>query len=179
MPPNTADKRKAVLVLLNDAEWSAWSDRAIAKQCHVSDKTVAAHRASHCGNSAVTGEDSAKRTYTTKHGTEATMDTASQKKAAAEKKAKGKPAETTTATPTPAPGPASGMRTGSTEPAPDAMVLVLTSASLAISAFVDANVAPGATLAGWPPGRHALQATTAAASGGRPAGHLIVNPVHL
>lgn len=31
-----ADKRKAVLVMLNDVEWSEWSDREIAKQCKVS-----------------------------------------------------------------------------------------------------------------------------------------------
>lgn len=31
-----ADKRKAVLILFNDIEWGEWSDREIAKQCHVS-----------------------------------------------------------------------------------------------------------------------------------------------
>lgn len=30
------DKRKAVVTLLNDAEWSAWSNNAIAKKCQVS-----------------------------------------------------------------------------------------------------------------------------------------------
>ena len=34
------DKRRAVMTLLNDPEWSAWSDREIARQCRVSDKTV-------------------------------------------------------------------------------------------------------------------------------------------
>lgn len=38
------DKRKAVRMLLEDAEWSLWSDRAIAKQARVSDKTVATLR---------------------------------------------------------------------------------------------------------------------------------------
>jgi len=31
-----ADKHKAVLTLLNDAEWAKWSDREIAKRCRVS-----------------------------------------------------------------------------------------------------------------------------------------------
>ncbi len=39
-----ADKRKAVLTLLNDEEWSAWSDREIARQCQVSPKTVSKYR---------------------------------------------------------------------------------------------------------------------------------------
>lgn len=31
-----ADKRKAVLVMLTDGEWSQWSNRDISKKCHVS-----------------------------------------------------------------------------------------------------------------------------------------------
>lgn len=69
-----ADKRNAITTMLQDSEWSAWSDNAIAKACHVSDKTVAAHRAS-LRNSEVTTPT--ERTYTTKHGTTATMQTAS------------------------------------------------------------------------------------------------------
>ncbi len=34
------DKRRAVRILLQDAEWRQWSDRAIARQCHVSDLLV-------------------------------------------------------------------------------------------------------------------------------------------
>ena len=34
------DKRKAVLTLLNDLEWSEWSDGEIARRCHVSAMTV-------------------------------------------------------------------------------------------------------------------------------------------
>ena len=30
--------------MLNDPEWSGWSDNKIARRCAVSDKTVAAHR---------------------------------------------------------------------------------------------------------------------------------------
>lgn len=38
------DKRRAVLTLLNDKEWSKWSDREIARRCAVDHKTVAANR---------------------------------------------------------------------------------------------------------------------------------------
>ena len=38
---SNADKRKAVTTLLQDEEWSRWSNRAIARQCKVNDKTVA------------------------------------------------------------------------------------------------------------------------------------------
>ncbi|MFZ9646189.1 MAG: ParB N-terminal domain-containing protein [Fluviibacter sp.] len=34
------DKRKAVLTLVNDLEWSEWSDSEIARRCHVSSMTV-------------------------------------------------------------------------------------------------------------------------------------------
>lgn len=39
-----ADKRKAVLTLLNDEEWSGWSDREIARQCEVSNRMVSNYR---------------------------------------------------------------------------------------------------------------------------------------
>ena len=73
-----ADKRSAVLMLLNDKEWARWTDSAIAKACCVDHKTVAAYRSS-LGNSQVTKSADAapaERTYTTKHGTEAVMNTA-------------------------------------------------------------------------------------------------------
>lgn len=38
------DKRRAVLRMLEDAEWSAWSDREIARRCAVDHKTVSALR---------------------------------------------------------------------------------------------------------------------------------------
>ena len=75
-----ADKRNAVTTMLDDPEWAAWSDNAIAKACHVSNKTVAAWRPS-LGNSQVTTP--AERTYTTKHGTTATMQTGGIGKVAA------------------------------------------------------------------------------------------------
>lgn len=66
------DKRRAVLILLDDAEWSAWSDREIARRCAVSDRFVNNLRASVTAN----GSQSETRTYTTRHGTTATMDVA-------------------------------------------------------------------------------------------------------
>lgn len=45
------DKRRAVETLLNDEEWSTWSNNQIAKACGVNDKTVAAVRAAIFGNS--------------------------------------------------------------------------------------------------------------------------------
>lgn len=64
------DKRRAVQTLLNDPEWSAWSDREVARACGVSHTFVAGQRG------AVTGNVSSERTYTTKHGSTATMQTA-------------------------------------------------------------------------------------------------------
>lgn len=84
-----ADKRKAVETLLNDEEWGAWSNNHIAKQCGVSLDLVNRARSSlteslsekpaeHNGAALATvaSEKPAKRTYTTKHGTVATMETA-------------------------------------------------------------------------------------------------------
>ena len=41
----TDDKRKVVMTMLEDFEWSTWSDREIARQCHVSHPFVAQLRA--------------------------------------------------------------------------------------------------------------------------------------
>lgn len=66
-----ADKRRAVMRLLDDAEWSKWSDREIARRCGVSHQFVTNLRPS------LSTVDSEKpdRTYTTRHGTTATMNT--------------------------------------------------------------------------------------------------------
>lgn len=71
------DKRRAVETLLRDEEWAKWSDNAIAKVCKVSNHFVAKTKAS-LGTLQVTAapEPSAPRKYTTKHGTEAVMNTA-------------------------------------------------------------------------------------------------------
>ncbi|ULR43653.1 hypothetical protein [Rhizobium sp. K102] len=62
-----ADKRRSVLAMLRDPEWSKWSDREIGKRCAVDHKTVGKVR------SELTGDFLTERTYTTRHGTVATM----------------------------------------------------------------------------------------------------------
>lgn len=63
------DKRRAVMALLSDEEWGKWSDREIGRRCRVSHPFVAKIRED------VTGNISSERTYITKHGTVATMQT--------------------------------------------------------------------------------------------------------
>ena len=64
------DKRKAVMTLLEDSEWSQWSNVAIAKQCGVSESFVRKiKKDSHFVLCEVT-------TYTNKHGTQSKMNTA-------------------------------------------------------------------------------------------------------
>lgn len=41
---SNADKRNVVVIMLKDIEWSEWSDREIAKHCHVSHMLVATIR---------------------------------------------------------------------------------------------------------------------------------------
>lgn len=64
-------KERAVTLLLNDDEWGTWSDREIARRCKVSPTLVGKVRAS----LSTVDSESAERTYTTKHGTQATMKT--------------------------------------------------------------------------------------------------------
>jgi hypothetical protein len=71
------DKRRTVLTLLNDEEWSVWSDRDIARKCGVTHSFVSKLRDPLV---TVTSDD---RTYTTKHGTTATVNTAAIGRAAA------------------------------------------------------------------------------------------------
>jgi hypothetical protein len=77
-----ADKRRAVTMLLEDAEWAAWSDSAIAKQCAVSGRFVGLVRAdlkAHSERFNVSPDgtpvqaEPTERKVTTKHGTETTM----------------------------------------------------------------------------------------------------------
>lgn len=65
-----ADKRKAVLVLLEDPEWRQWSDRAIAEQVKVSHPTVAKIRREFDGKISI--ETAAERRFVTRHGSTAT-----------------------------------------------------------------------------------------------------------
>ncbi len=53
------DKRRAVLKLLNDPEWSGWSDREVARQCGVSQPFVTGLRLIQTDN----GYQSATRTF--------------------------------------------------------------------------------------------------------------------
>jgi hypothetical protein len=58
------------MVLLNDEEWGKWSDREIARKCVVHNSSVSRIR-----KDSLSTSDSENRTYTTRHGTEATMNT--------------------------------------------------------------------------------------------------------
>lgn len=72
LPRTADDKRRAVETMLRDEEWGTWSDRAIAKKCKVSHPFVAKIRADLNLTGNVSSEE---RTYITRHGTPATMDT--------------------------------------------------------------------------------------------------------
>jgi hypothetical protein len=48
LPRSKEDKRRAVMTLLYNQEWRQWSDREIARQCKVSDRTVNRLRQSIC-----------------------------------------------------------------------------------------------------------------------------------
>jgi len=66
-----ADKRRAVLTLLNDEEWAKWSNSEIARRCRVSAQTVA-----NCRKDSSLSKFDSERTYTDKHGNISTMNTA-------------------------------------------------------------------------------------------------------
>ena len=68
-----ADKRRAVTKLLEDQEWSAWSNSQIAKRCHVDHTFVGKMRKSLGLNHS---DISQERTYTNKQGDVAVMNTA-------------------------------------------------------------------------------------------------------
>ena len=70
-----ADKRKAVMTLLEDEEWGQWSNREIARKCAVAESSVRNYRADLTAKDAQSEEPPPPRTYTTKHGTRATMNT--------------------------------------------------------------------------------------------------------
>ena len=68
-----ADKKRAVETLLRDEEWSKWSDHEIARRCMVAQSMVSNLRRSL--NSEISEAPTTERTYITKHGTVATMQT--------------------------------------------------------------------------------------------------------
>jgi hypothetical protein len=65
------DKRRAIRRLLADPEWQGWSNVEIARHCGVAQSLVAKVRQSLFSEQS----DAHQRTYRTKHGTIATMDT--------------------------------------------------------------------------------------------------------
>jgi hypothetical protein len=65
---SNADKRRAVEVLLNDAEWCRWSNHEIARVCRVSHQLVGKLRTE-------TGRETSERLYLSKHGRVTTMAT--------------------------------------------------------------------------------------------------------
>ncbi len=68
-----ADKRRAVLTLLQDEEWSKWSDSEVARRCFVSQDLVSTlHRSL---NATVSDNRPGEHTYTDKHGNVGTMNT--------------------------------------------------------------------------------------------------------
>ncbi len=71
LPRSRQDKRRAVMTLLQDPEWKEWSDREVARRCHVGNRFVGDVRRSLCP-----GHSEKSRTYKTKHGTTAKMNTA-------------------------------------------------------------------------------------------------------
>lgn len=73
-----ADKRRAVETLLRDPEWVKWSNREIARKCGVSLDLVNRTRNETSLNESFSekeNNDSGERTYITKYGTVATMNT--------------------------------------------------------------------------------------------------------
>lgn len=71
-----ADKRKAVETMLDDEVWSKWADREIARACVVSPDTVGRIRKEIVTVRSDSKDLSVERSYTTKHGTQAVMNTA-------------------------------------------------------------------------------------------------------
>jgi hypothetical protein len=66
LPRSRKDIQRAISLLLDDEQYARLSNRTLAKIVHCSDKTVGAVREN-------LGLGSDRRTYTTKHGTESTM----------------------------------------------------------------------------------------------------------
>ena len=73
LPRTNADKRHAVMLLLNDEEWATWTNAEIARRCCVDSSTVDKYRKEM--SLPVSGSEPTTKTYTTKHGTVATMRT--------------------------------------------------------------------------------------------------------
>lgn len=115
-----ADKRRAVETLLRDEEWGVWSDREIARRCHVSGMFVGNVRGDILTVNGLQSEvepspapaPPAERIYTTRHGTQATMNTTGQREAAQQRK---QPAPAPPGAPAAAPSAGSGQASGRCE----------------------------------------------------------------
>ncbi|QXD15805.1 hypothetical protein GQ464_002330 [Rhodocaloribacter litoris] len=90
-----ADKRRAVMTLLQDEEWRRWSDREIARRCRVSHPFVAKMRADTCNVSSISTE----RTFKHWRGGVTTMDTSRIGGGASEVRLAGEAIELLRATP--------------------------------------------------------------------------------
>ena len=66
------DKHQKVMMMLEDEEWSKWSGREIARRCRVDNKFVEKLRKNLTEDIL---SDKTERTYITKHGTQAVMNT--------------------------------------------------------------------------------------------------------
>jgi hypothetical protein len=97
---SNADKRRAVETLLRDEEWGQWSDREIARRCHVSAPLVAQVRSEiHTVNSySMDGNTPTERTFVhPKSGQPTTMNVSGQRQAANAQRKFDPPAPTLTA----------------------------------------------------------------------------------
>lgn len=89
MSDMNADKRRAVMTLLRDEEWGKWSAREIARRCVVSHDFASRLKNERDERSLSSGDsEPVARTYTTKHGTQATMRTENIGRCLAEMEAK-------------------------------------------------------------------------------------------
>jgi hypothetical protein len=116
---NNADKRKAAEILLMDEEWGKWSDREVARRVGVGHTFIARVRAEISMES--DSIEPQKRTFSTKHGTEAQR----------------------TVKPRAAAKPATTMATSIRVPAPAAATVPLPAASVQLKPGADVELAPG------------------------------------
>ncbi|MCJ2074248.1 hypothetical protein MKK68_01040, partial [Methylobacterium sp. E-016] len=94
---SNADKRRAVLILLEDDEWSTWADREIARRCAVDNKTVARLREELTPHTEEILSEAAPRTYEDRHGNVTQMRTAAIGRKPAEPPPVGEPESAETA----------------------------------------------------------------------------------
>jgi len=89
---SNADKHRAVMMLLEDEEWSQWSDREIARRCGVVHRTVSDARRSLTGENRQS-ESSDRKYIHNKSGKPARMNTSKIGRSSTSKRRKPKPGE--------------------------------------------------------------------------------------